>query len=307
MSRPVKTTIFFDYESTWGMPTDRSYDLPATTQALLDVLARHGAVAVFNTTGKIVETHPELVKLIHAAGHEIAIHGYDHTNPSRMSAADHHQFDADLTRVEARLIELIGERPVGFRSPHLGAPRFYDPDTYDIFARHGYTWASNRELQFLDEATSPQVTGRGDAIGLAGTFIGRLRLDRLAPARLTAYALLNLRTILHNQTTRSFDLSANMRWLFRPAPFQRQHLTEIPVLSPLDCDFVGDQINPAEPTAPTAIDHMVASLCREFDEAKDYFNLNFHDWLNVLDRTLAHINASGRSTWTLARDLVIKR
>jgi peptidoglycan/xylan/chitin deacetylase (PgdA/CDA1 family) len=311
MSHSVKTTIFFDYESTWGMPTNQVYDLTATTKALLDVLKQHNAVAVFNTTGKIVETQPELVKLIATAGHEIAIHGYDHTNPAHMSAADNRQFEADLSRVETKITELVGERPIGFRSPHLGAPRFFDPATYDIFARHGYAWASNRELRFIDEATSPHVTGRGDAIGLAGTFIARLHLDRLQPLRLAAYALLNLRMLWHDQTTRTFNLEANLRWLFRPAPFQREHLTEIPVLSPLDCDFLGDQIIPAEPSSGATIDHMVTSLCRQFDEAKDYFNLNFHDWvigtsnrIDVLDRTLTYINASNRSTWTLARDLV---
>jgi peptidoglycan/xylan/chitin deacetylase (PgdA/CDA1 family) len=307
----VNTTVFFDYESTWGMPAALPYDLAAATGALLDALGRHGARAVFNTTGKIVEERPELVERIAGAGHEIAVHGYDHTNPAGMTTAEHRRFEADLARVEARIAELTGARPVGFRSPHLGAPRFFDPVTYDIFERRGYAWASNREIRFVDEATSPHVTGRGDAIGRAGALIGRLRLDRVRPLRRIGLVLLNL-DLVRRETIGgpAPALRPNVRWLVRrPGPFPRRRLTEIPVLSPLDVDFLGARVDPARPTPQRQADHMVESLCRLFDEAGGHFNLNFHDWvigtsnrIEVLERTIAHIAASGRARWVLARE-----
>lgn len=307
----TKVTIFFDYESTWGMPTKHPYDLVSTTAAILGVLKKHGTAAVFNTTGKIVETNPELIKAVHAAGHEIAIHGYNHTNPAHMTATDNEQFNTDLTNTEQHIEKLIGIRPIGFRSPHLGAPRFHDEATYHIFASHNYNWASNRELRFIDEATSPRLLGRGDLIGLAGNIIYRLGLDRLPATRLICFALLNARVLIHDQVTPIFNLISNTRWLFgKRQPFHRGPLREIPVLSPLDCDFLGDQIDPAVATPTDQIDHMVTSLCREFDEAEEYFNLNFHDWiigtsnrLEILDRVLVHINQSNRATWVLAKDL----
>ncbi|MFG2042819.1 polysaccharide deacetylase family protein [Dactylosporangium sp. NPDC048998] len=313
--RVVNTTIFFDYESTWGMPAAMPYDLASATTAVLGVLERHGASAVFNTTGKIVEDRPELITRIARAGHEIAIHGYDHTNPAHMTAADNRQFEADLARVEAKIVELTGTRPVGFRSPHLGAPRFFDAATYDIFERRGYAWASNREIRFVDEATSPHVTGRGDVIGLAGKLIGRLGLDRVRLLRRIGLVLLNLDLVWRDQTRRPASRVANLVWLVRrPAPFRRRHLTEFPVLSPLDVDFLSARIDPAQPSPQSQVDHMVNSLCRLFDEAEEHFNLNFHDWIigtsnriDVLDRTVAYIAASGRARWVLAREGLARR
>ncbi|WP_432992273.1 polysaccharide deacetylase family protein [Dactylosporangium sp. CA-233914] len=312
--RVVNTTIFFDYESTWGMPAAMPYDLAAATTALLGVLGRHDARAVFNTTGKIVEEQPELITRIAGAGHEIAIHGYEHTNPAHMSAADNQRFEADLAGVEERIVELTGTRPVGFRSPHLGAPRFFDAATYDIFERRGYAWASNREIRFVDEATSPHVIGRGDVVGLAGKLIGRLGLDRVRLLRRTGLVLLNLDLVWREQTRRPASRVANLVWLTRPVPFQRRQLTEIPVLSPLDVDFLSARVDPAQPSSQRQVDHMVNSLCRLFDEAREHFNLNFHDWvigtsnrIEVLDRTVAHIAASGRARWVLAREGATRR
>ena len=112
--------------------------------------------------------------------------------------------------------------------------------------------------------------------------------------------------------TPSFNLAQNLYWLLAArTPFKRGNLTEIPVLSPLDCDFLGDQIVPSEPTPQDQIEHMVQSLCREFDEAGSFFNLNFHDWiigtsnrLEVLDRVLDYINSRPNATWVLPRELV---
>ncbi|MET7426491.1 polysaccharide deacetylase family protein [Dactylosporangium sp. NPDC005555] len=297
------------------MPAAVPYDLAAATSTLLDVLGRYCARAVFNTTGKIVEDQPELIARIARAGHEIAIHGYDHTNPARMTVADNQRFEADLARVEAKVVELTGTRPVGFRSPHLGAPRFFDASTYDIFERRGYAWASNREIRFVDEATSPHIIGRGDVIGLAGKLISRLGLDRVGLLRRTGLVLLNLDLVWREQTRRPVSRVANLVWLVRrPAPFQRKHLTEIPILSPLDVDFLSARIDPAQPSPQNQVDHMVSSLCRLFDEAGDHFNLNFHDWIigtsnrvEVLDRTVAYIAASGRARWVLAREGLARR
>jgi hypothetical protein len=308
-----KVSIFFDYESTWGMPIKQPYDLGKTTQDILEVLARHRAKAAFNTTGKIVEQQPELVKMVARAGHEIAIHGYDHTNPAKMSTSDTRRFSTDLKRVEDKLIALIGKRPIGFRSPHLGAPRFYDPTTYAIFEDHGYAWASNREIRFIDEATSPRIRSRQDIIGLAGRLIHASRITKIPIIRALTLGLLNTDVVRHDQITPDFNFAKNISWLLNSnAPFARKNLTEIPVLSPLDCDFLGDQINPSKPTPQDQIEHMITSLCREFDDSHEYFNLNFHDWiigtsnrLEVLDRTLAYIQASNRAEWILPRELIL--
>jgi len=52
---------------------------PEWTPRVLDILAGHGAVATFFLLGRNVDAHPALVQRMADAGHEIGIHGYDHT------------------------------------------------------------------------------------------------------------------------------------------------------------------------------------------------------------------------------------
>jgi peptidoglycan/xylan/chitin deacetylase (PgdA/CDA1 family) len=51
---------------------------PRDTPRLLDVLARHQVRATFHIVGKSAERHPELVRQIHAHGHQLALHCYRH-------------------------------------------------------------------------------------------------------------------------------------------------------------------------------------------------------------------------------------
>jgi peptidoglycan-N-acetylglucosamine deacetylase len=63
---------------------------PATTPAILDVLARHGMRATFFLVGERAARHPDLVRRIAGEGHEIGNHSWDHpslpTLPSRAVA-----------------------------------------------------------------------------------------------------------------------------------------------------------------------------------------------------------------------------
>jgi len=44
------------------------------------ILNKSGIKVVFNTSGKIIEELPELIKGLHQDNHEISIHGYLHEN-----------------------------------------------------------------------------------------------------------------------------------------------------------------------------------------------------------------------------------
>lgn len=50
---------------------------PETTPVILEVLARHDTKATFFVFGKKAEAHPEMMRAIVAAGHEIANHGWE--------------------------------------------------------------------------------------------------------------------------------------------------------------------------------------------------------------------------------------
>jgi polysaccharide deacetylase family protein (PEP-CTERM system associated) len=80
----------------------------ANTHRILEVLDRHGVHATFFVLGWIAERHPELVRAIHACGHEIGSHGYWHRLIYRQSPAE---FRADLCRARDVLQDVIG-RPV---------------------------------------------------------------------------------------------------------------------------------------------------------------------------------------------------
>ncbi len=52
---------------------------PEYTARTLDILAAHGAKATFFCLGGLVEQYPEIVRRIHAEGHLVANHGFDHS------------------------------------------------------------------------------------------------------------------------------------------------------------------------------------------------------------------------------------
>lgn len=84
-----------------------------STRRLLELFARRGAKATFFFLGWIAERLPDLVREVHAAGHEIGSHGYDHRLLSELGREG---FAADIARTSAILEAITGERPRAFRA-----------------------------------------------------------------------------------------------------------------------------------------------------------------------------------------------
>lgn len=100
---------------------------PEGTPAVLDLLARAGAQAMFFVVGEQVLRRPELVARIAGEGHGVALHGHQHRLQLRLSAG---QVRADLLRGSAAIEDAIGATPVWHRPPYgiyslagLGAAR----------------------------------------------------------------------------------------------------------------------------------------------------------------------------------------
>lgn len=70
--------------------------------------------ATFFILGWIAERYPQLVKEIHARGHEIASHGYGHKVIYEQSRE---QFREDVRRSKQLLEDLIAEEVLGYRAP----------------------------------------------------------------------------------------------------------------------------------------------------------------------------------------------
>jgi peptidoglycan/xylan/chitin deacetylase (PgdA/CDA1 family) len=99
-----------------GLTYDDGPD-PEHTPRVLEALAAHGAKATFFVMVEQAEKHPALVTRIQAEGHEVALHGIDHT---RLSGIPLRQATALIRDGKQRLERLTGTRMTLFR-PTYGA------------------------------------------------------------------------------------------------------------------------------------------------------------------------------------------
>ena len=92
------------------------------TLPLLDVLARHGAVATFFMVGREVSRWPEIARAVHARGHALGNHSLTHPRMDRMSDAarvfEIGQMQEMLGAIDAR-DEHLFRPPYGHLSPGL--------------------------------------------------------------------------------------------------------------------------------------------------------------------------------------------
>ncbi|MBA4063025.1 MAG: chitin deacetylase [Isosphaera sp.] len=90
------------------------------TRDLLGRLAAAGVKATFFVVGEIARTHPHLVRDIHAAGHEVGSHSWDHRRVHTFTPA---AFRDDLRRSKEALEDVTGAAVVGFRAPTFSVVR----------------------------------------------------------------------------------------------------------------------------------------------------------------------------------------
>lgn len=88
---------------------------PGLTDAVLDLLQRHGVQATFFLLAQKARRHPDLVRRIVAEGHLVGLHGEDHRLVLRQSAATLAQ---RLGRARADLHRLSGQPITLYRPSH---------------------------------------------------------------------------------------------------------------------------------------------------------------------------------------------
>ena len=88
--------------------------------ALLELLQARGVRVTCFVLGRLAEEHPDLVKQIHRAGHEIATHGYSHAKVYELTPA---RFRSELRHSIALLEDLTGQRVIGHRAPYFTITR----------------------------------------------------------------------------------------------------------------------------------------------------------------------------------------
>lgn len=113
--------------------------LKENVAVLLDSLAVNKIKGTFFTVGTLAQRHPHLIREIASQGHEIAAHGHNHTQLTKMTPAE---FAADLKRNIRALADAQSSKVVGFRAPTFSLT----PKTqwaYEILAEHGVTYSSS--------------------------------------------------------------------------------------------------------------------------------------------------------------------
>ena len=292
--------VCFDFEGSYGMPRDAPYDIEASARMLLGTLARYQASATFFVVGRLVEEHPQIVRALADAGHEIGLHGYDHDDLATYDAQRLAQLDDNLARVESRLQEITGTPPQCFRAPYLLAPKFYRPEVYALLKAHGYRWVSNREVRYPIELLRPDRFPVRNAWRRRST-----GSPRLADCPLMM-APLNARLVMHE--TFGESPMKRLQWLVgQRGPFCRDGLVEVPLYAPLDCDLLGLP-TPQSLTQPRMLAYARAVVKAAAVEAPGTLAMvTFHDWivsggnrLVLLNDTLAAAREAGITISTIA-------
>lgn len=95
--------------------------------------------ATFFTLGWIADRHPQLIRAIADAGHEIASHGYAH---SKITEQSQQQFRDDVTRAKKTLEDVSGRRVIGYRAPSfsIGSDNLW---ALDVLQETGHLYSSS--------------------------------------------------------------------------------------------------------------------------------------------------------------------
>ncbi|TQS45313.1 polysaccharide deacetylase family protein [Cryptosporangium phraense] len=87
----------------------------AGTPPVLDVLARYRITATFFLLGTQIQRAPTLTRELVAAGHEVAVHGFEHRCLLTRTPAGTHR---DLAQARDLIADLTGQEPNWYRPPY---------------------------------------------------------------------------------------------------------------------------------------------------------------------------------------------
>jgi polysaccharide deacetylase family protein (PEP-CTERM system associated) len=120
----------------WGSRESR---VVANTHRLLNLFGQFGVRGTFFVLGWVAERHPQLVKDIAAAGHEVACHGFSHRLVYEQSPEE---FREETLRSKRLLEDAIGAAVLGYRAASYSIVR-RSLWALDILAEAGFAYDSS--------------------------------------------------------------------------------------------------------------------------------------------------------------------
>jgi len=129
---------------------------PVTTRAVLELLRAYDARATFFVLGHKVEAHPDVVREIHAAGHSLGIHGFQHDRLFSFRSPRYARGQIERTR--RAIAEACGVTPSLFRPP-VGFASYRTFRGAELAAVRIIAW-SVRSLDGLRSADPTRVARR---------------------------------------------------------------------------------------------------------------------------------------------------
>ena len=109
---------------------------PHKTEQILQLLAAEQISATFFLTGKDIESHPDLLQKILAAGHQVGNHSYSH---QRMLFKTPSFIAREIEKTDALLKAAGAPEPIYFRPPY-GKKLFMLPRYLETHQRVAITW-----------------------------------------------------------------------------------------------------------------------------------------------------------------------
>ncbi|OGV64545.1 MAG: hypothetical protein A3K19_01270 [Lentisphaerae bacterium RIFOXYB12_FULL_65_16] len=167
MKKKPKTTVVFgfDMETDIGSWTPFYEGLQNGTPRILELLDKHGITATFYFTGDSVRKHPQTVKAVQAAKHEVGCHTLFHETvgdslfdiPGMMPLLPE-EVENRLKVATEWVEEVSGERPVSFRAPRL----FGSTTMVNALDKLGYVSDASLPMYYYKTMLGPYHPSRKD-------------------------------------------------------------------------------------------------------------------------------------------------
>lgn len=138
--------------------------IPRNIDLILNRFAESGTKATFFTLGWVARHHPEVVRRIATAGHEIASHGMEHTRVWRQSSAE---FREDALASRELLEDVSGVPVVGYRAASWSMDD-RTPWAHDMLAQAGYRYSSSVYPISHDHFGMPDALTKPHFVGDSG-------------------------------------------------------------------------------------------------------------------------------------------